>query len=735
MMALQNQSGTDEQRSSCRIEAISYVFQFGPPCFFWTITPTTRGSYIVSSYCGRYGRTSEDYPLESLHHYHAPPSKAERAADVANNPHAAVQHFRNILHLLMKVLWGWDCEKGCSSNTRGLAGQMKAFYGMMECNGAYNLHCHMLGWVQEWPATSSLLDQALADPQHLTELLQLVDGIISADSPATIDEVTCPVCGEACGWHQAPELDVLQLRMRPKSVPLAAQCRGCGTRLSCDSLLERALNHLTKQSTNEHFRNNIGEYIDKAAAGARPFMNDLGAVEQKILLHHLLLQTQLHDWLHRPGCFAKQQKSCRFRKPDAARDSTGFDHNGRLQIHRNIACLYITPTVVLVTEYFAHNNDFKVIVTKNGSNLLEYTLKYTTKRQDKSDIQALLAQVALDSSKAIERAELREADNNAQGVESSIQSIVKSRIAGVLFAATSKLELPSQMCVYLMQNGGSPSFQSHQHLTIKLHTFLHWLANDPVQFELRLQDKGNNYTLNSPILQWKHRPAELSMMCLHDFTLKYYDTTRPKQKTSKNNASQQTSTSVAREDASDEIEELLDEVAQDYLGNTEQQEDKVHGDDVEGHEHESSKIEDRDRPPRGRLPIPRLLYLISHPYFTSRSLASRTDKTIANTVVIHRGPSPPDHMKARSVLADTHASVAAKEAAAATLDLYAKMGLILFATNGWRHPADLKPEEFATAIGYFDYLFDHKQLAPCAYGYLSRWQDWYVSTLLRLINI
>jgi hypothetical protein len=235
-------------------------------------------------------------------------------------------------------------------------------------------------------------------------------------------------------------------------------------------------------------------------------------------------------------------------------------------------------------------------------------------------------------------------------------------------------------------------------------------------------------------------PKVGSLMSLHDFSHKYYDTLRPKEKkTTQQTASDSVAPreTAAHQEASDEPEEHLDEVATEYLGNAEEQpedEDEDEDEDDESHKHDPSDTEDRGRPqrqqqPRGRPAVPHLLYLPSHPYFSSRSLATRTDKTIDKIVIIHSGPSPPDHMKARSVLADAGASVAAKEAATTTLDLYAKMGLVLFSRNGWRSPADLKPAEYGRAIDYFDYLYDHKQLAPCASTYLSRWQDWYARTV------
>jgi hypothetical protein len=141
---------TDASRIRLRSMMWSMSYALNPPNLWITINPDDIDSPIVQMLTGA------DIDLDKFLSSDGP-SKSERGYKVAADPFAAAEYFNIIMNAFTRSLLGLKTVRGRNITKRGIFGDVKAYFGIVESQGRGTLHMHMLIWLDNSPDGKSLL--------------------------------------------------------------------------------------------------------------------------------------------------------------------------------------------------------------------------------------------------------------------------------------------------------------------------------------------------------------------------------------------------------------------------------------------------------------------------------------------------------------------------------------------------------------------------------------------------
>ena len=285
---------SDALKKRYRQEITALFLRYGLPLLWLTINPsdTHMKAFI------KLARIDENFIDDFV-------SSLQQAQSVAANPARAAQLFAAV------------CESLCSS-LLPVFGNIKAHYGVVECQGRGTLHMHMLVWVSGYTTVTKLHEQ-LSDSAFKESFICYLDNIISACVPSVSDDVK-PV-----QFQDAADASLPPQRRDPVDPST-----------------------LTAQQTNA-------------------------------VLRDLVLKVQMHSKSHHPSCFKKPGSTeCRYRYPRVCTPGTTIDDDGVVTLSRNAEYLAsYNPSLLLATN--SNNNVDCIAGAKDAKALAFYMLAYSTK--------------------------------------------------------------------------------------------------------------------------------------------------------------------------------------------------------------------------------------------------------------------------------------------------------------------------------------------------------------------
>jgi hypothetical protein len=135
---------TDASRIRLRSQMWSMSYAMNPPNLWITINPDDIDSPIVQLLTGA------DIDLDNFLSSDGP-SKSERGYRVAADPFAAAEYFNLVMKAFIESLLGVSTSRGRNKYTRGIFGDVRGYFGIVESQGRGTLHMHMLIWLANSP--------------------------------------------------------------------------------------------------------------------------------------------------------------------------------------------------------------------------------------------------------------------------------------------------------------------------------------------------------------------------------------------------------------------------------------------------------------------------------------------------------------------------------------------------------------------------------------------------------
>ncbi|KUF86403.1 hypothetical protein AM588_10001138 [Phytophthora nicotianae] len=242
--------GSNAERSQCRHKAFAYQTRFGQPALFVTLTPNSDNSLVLAHYTGVLSVDSLFDLLEARL-----PTKAELREASRENDCASARLFMRHVDAFIRHALGIDPRTRKKLSYRGLLGDVKAYFGMVESQGRGTLHIHLLIWLNHCPPNSTAVMKILGSPQgnvFRERVASYADSIVQNDLPISLDNYNCSSCGashERLIGLQIPEQarkdptgrsTKNRSRYRPAEPALVA-CGRCGAQFSSQHLIRNAL--------------------------------------------------------------------------------------------------------------------------------------------------------------------------------------------------------------------------------------------------------------------------------------------------------------------------------------------------------------------------------------------------------------------------------------------------------------------------------------------------------------
>jgi hypothetical protein len=135
---------TDASRIRLRSMMWSMSYALNPPNVWITINPDDIDNPIVQLLTGA------DIDLDNFLSTDEP-SKTERGARVAADPFAAAEYFNLIMNAIVTHFLGITTARGRVKTAKGIFGNVRGYFGVVESQGRGTLHMHMLLWLNDSP--------------------------------------------------------------------------------------------------------------------------------------------------------------------------------------------------------------------------------------------------------------------------------------------------------------------------------------------------------------------------------------------------------------------------------------------------------------------------------------------------------------------------------------------------------------------------------------------------------
>jgi hypothetical protein len=184
--------GSNAERAQCRHQAFAYQVRFGQPALFVTLTPNTDNSLVLAHYAGISSVSTLFDVLESR-----VVGKAELRAASLRNDCASTRLFMRQVDAFIKYALGIDSATAKQLPFRGLFGDVKAYFGMVETQGRGTLHLHILIWLNHCPPNSTAIERVLQGPdgdKFRERVISYTRSIVSNDLPIPVEAARCSRC-------------------------------------------------------------------------------------------------------------------------------------------------------------------------------------------------------------------------------------------------------------------------------------------------------------------------------------------------------------------------------------------------------------------------------------------------------------------------------------------------------------------------------------------------------------
>jgi hypothetical protein len=183
------------------------------------------------------------------------PTQAELREASRGNDCASARLFMRQVDAFIRYALDIDPISRKRLSFRGLFGDVKAYFGMVETKGRGTLHIHFLLWLNNCPANSTAVENILKSSKgdlFREKVASYAQSIVTNDLPITLDACGCPNCGacfaELVGLpipdqsRQDPRRGSWKRGNRCEVVgSVLIECSQCSTRFSSQHLLRSAL--------------------------------------------------------------------------------------------------------------------------------------------------------------------------------------------------------------------------------------------------------------------------------------------------------------------------------------------------------------------------------------------------------------------------------------------------------------------------------------------------------------
>jgi len=179
-----NIPGSSASKLKVRNDIRAYMGYFGLPHLYMTLNPNASHSPIFQVMYG-------DEAVDLSARYPELIQPAQRAIRLAQDPVAAADFFEFSIENIFRHLLGWDYEKQRSTETGGIFGRLRAYYGTAEFTERGQLHGHFLLWLDGGLNPSDVHTKMKLDSEWRDQFFEFFEDIIHHHLPDT-DDVLLP---------------------------------------------------------------------------------------------------------------------------------------------------------------------------------------------------------------------------------------------------------------------------------------------------------------------------------------------------------------------------------------------------------------------------------------------------------------------------------------------------------------------------------------------------------------
>jgi hypothetical protein len=168
--------GSYASKISTRADIRNFFSYFGLAHLFVTFTPSPLHSPVFQVMYG-------DKTIDLSSRFPKIPPSSERARRLAHDPVAAADFFEFSVKTLFESLLGWDFSKRQSSETGGIWGRLRAFYGTTEYTERGSLHGHFLIWLEGAGNPSDIHGRLNQSTEYQSRFFDFFESIIHHHLP------------------------------------------------------------------------------------------------------------------------------------------------------------------------------------------------------------------------------------------------------------------------------------------------------------------------------------------------------------------------------------------------------------------------------------------------------------------------------------------------------------------------------------------------------------------------
>jgi hypothetical protein len=168
--------GSQASKIYIRNEIRSYFSSFGLPHIYFTFNPCAAHSPIFQV---MFGDTAVDLSMR----FPEMVCSRERALRLAKDPVAAADYFEYCVCTTFRYLFGWDYVKNKSSESGGILGRLRAFYGTSELTDRGCFHGHFLIWLLGGMNPSDVHEKLRGDSAYQHRFFDFFESIIHHELP------------------------------------------------------------------------------------------------------------------------------------------------------------------------------------------------------------------------------------------------------------------------------------------------------------------------------------------------------------------------------------------------------------------------------------------------------------------------------------------------------------------------------------------------------------------------
>ncbi|KAE9326411.1 hypothetical protein PF008_g16654 [Phytophthora fragariae] len=509
--------GSDVERAQCRRQAFAYQARFGQHTLIVTLTPNIADSFVMAQYCGisSVGKLFDAALAERTN------KSALYSASMRNDPASARLFVQNIEAFIEHVL-GVSPKHMKAKPFDGLFGPVLAYFGM------------------ELPIPPEAYEDPKKQhgggrPRGEPELLHYSGCGNNLSSQHVFRRLLLD--SRPAAWP--PSLRPYTSAELEDAVQLEARHRG-GVRAAKAAIYRRDL----CLSTREHEGADCDEYgeylrglsrtrfhvehceddafqqdhVARALMTLPPSPDDARWPARCIAfaVSMLVFMLSLHWWSHAGSCFNNSSTAapgqCHYNFPRARAARTSCSSDG-VTLARRAPFEFVNGFNTEIMLAYKSNHDIQVMIGGLGALLrIFYATKYVIKMQEHIDS---ITAVAL---AAFRRRQLREARDEEAVANTDCATIVRWRVASLLYAITNRREITGPLAALYVQRG-SCAFMSTPCATFRLRVILHELTDQVAHLcdlvELRGCDSSVTFRAASFLDNYSYRSPGLDYLNLY----------------------------------------------------------------------------------------------------------------------------------------------------------------------------------------------------------------------------